>query len=209
MGKVVFDICGTMYKSNTTFDFLDFFFSGNKGYLKARRLSRLFFVRAVNKIIILLTGKDILRCYFVSYLKGVSRHRLQEQSNLFYRQCLSGREIDFTISKLNEINACCDIILASATLDCIAKVIADKYNVSYISSELEFINDICTGRMSVDLLGKKHQYFKGKIDLVVTDNKSDFKLIQLAEKSIVISNSRNKLFWVKKRMKNMSIFEVE
>lgn len=87
-------------------------------------------------------------------------------------------------------------MLCSASLDIVVSHIAKKLKVEYIASELEFNNEICTGKIIKDLLGIKDKIIDAqKIELVVTDNTSDLELIMKSPKSVILSTSKNFNFW--------------
>ncbi|WP_374542839.1 hypothetical protein [Flavobacterium sp.] len=89
------------------------------------------------------------------------------------------------------------VFLVSATVDPVAIAIAKELGVSYLSSQLAYDSSgICLGKLAIDLLGNKSKYFEDKkIALVVTDNKSDLNLCQMAESVIAVSKKKNINFW--------------
>ena len=48
MQIAVFDVCDTIYRVNTTFGFLDYYFGNNKKYIFFRKITKLFPVRVFN-----------------------------------------------------------------------------------------------------------------------------------------------------------------
>ena len=45
----LFDICGTIYRSNTTFDFLEFYLKENKRFRLYRAIYKSFFWKVINR----------------------------------------------------------------------------------------------------------------------------------------------------------------
>ena len=192
---IIFDVCWTMYKSNTTFDFIKYVYK-----VECINSFKLIFLNSlIVKFSILLLGKlvgrDIYRELFVKLLKGFSKERLQKTSEKFYNEFLLDKKIDYTFNLINSmpLNS---IILCSASLDIVVEHIAKMLNANFFASELEFKNGICTGRINNDLLGEKNKIFEHEnIDLVVTDNLSDLELVKKSSKSIILSNPKNIGFW--------------
>ena len=84
---VIFDICGTLFFSNTSFDFLDLIVQA-KSYSLFRKVSKTIFARIINKVSVLLLKKDLIRSIAVLYIKGMSKAELQEKADIFYNQYL-------------------------------------------------------------------------------------------------------------------------
>lgn len=191
----IFDVCWTMYKSNTTFDFIRFIYKIEN--IKSFRLILL--NSRIVKIIILLLGRilgrDIYRELFVGLLKGFTRQDIEFLSEKFYKNFLLKKRIDYTFDIFKKINAD-EILLCSASLDVVVAHIANELNVDFFASELEFKNGVCTGKISKDLLGVKDQILENKkIELVVTDNLSDLSLVKKSSKSVILSTPKNVNFW--------------
>lgn len=195
MKEVIFDVCWTMYKSNTTFDYIRFVYQAKKN--KSFRLIILNF--KITKLLILFLGKivgrDIYRELFVGLLRGFSRKDLNILSEKFYLEFLEEKKIGYTFDLFNKIDPK-EIILCSASLDVVVAQIANELKVDFFASELEFKKEVCTGRIIKDLLGKKDSILENKkIELVITDNLSDLNLVKKSSKSIILSLPKNINFW--------------
>lgn len=191
----IFDVCWTMYKSNTTFDFIKFVYKTEN--IKSFRL--IFLKSQIVKLVLLLLGRllgrDIYRELFVRLLRGFSRNKLDILSERFYREILIENKINYTFDIFEKINTD-EILLCSASLDVVVAHIANELNVDFFASELEFENGVCTGKISKDLLGMKDKILENKkIELVVTDNLSDLLLVKKSSKSIILSTPKNISFW--------------
>ncbi|TLT05307.1 hypothetical protein FE248_01035 [Aliarcobacter cibarius] len=199
-----------MYKSNTTFDFLDFMFVDNRKYVFFRMLSKHIFIKVLNKISLKIFNFDFVRSYFLSYLQNYSKSELENIANDFYDKVLVYKKNLKVINLLKEsINNNCNIKLASATIDIIASRISKEYNVEYISSTLQFKKGICTGKLENDLLGRKDKFFKNNIELIVTDNLSDLNLVKISNRKIILSKRKNFKFWEKQKFNNINIWEIK
>lgn len=205
---IIFDICDTIYNSNTTFDFLDYEFKGNKRYMLSRKISKTIFFRAINKSLKLFTV-DFTRAYFLYYLKGYSKHNLDVAVDNFFDDVLTHKKRQWVIDKLTKLkDEGKPVILVSATIDAIAKRIASEFSVEYLSSAISFRGDICSGRLERDLLGNKENYIHEDIELIVTDNLSDLPLVRMAEKSIILSSKKNITYWKDQNLQNCRIVTI-
>ena len=99
---VIFDICGTLFFSNTSFDFLDLIVQA-KSYSLFRKVSKTIFARIINKVSVLLLKKDLIRSIAVLYIKGMSKAELQEKADIFYNQYLLPLKLTILLIKLNSI----------------------------------------------------------------------------------------------------------
>ena len=198
----IIDVCWTLYKSNTTFDFISFVME--KKQRKKYRILNIYIIKSLLVLIGKLLKYDIYRYLYISLLKGFSKIQLEQLANDFYNQVLTNIKIDFSFSLVSTLPKDEEKILCSASLDIIIKEVAVQLGINqYDSSILEFDqNDICTGKLSKDILYKKHILFENKkINYVITDNKSDYDLLKKAERPIILSTKNNMAYWKKKNMK--------
>lgn len=190
---VLIDICGTLYFSNTTFDFFDSFIR-RKSYRAFRWFFKTFAGRAVNKIAVEFFKRDLIRYVAVRYLRGMKKTYLLEQARDFYKTFWEYLRNEDAMEELNHFRAKgYTIILASATLDFIAEVIAEHLEIScFFGTTLDYDGeDICLGTMRQDRLGHKSEaldamgvtipYF-----CVMTDNVTDKDLLRRADSAILI-----------------------
>ena len=191
MRLVVIDICGTLYKSNTTFDFLYWKFRDNWKYELFYMFYHLLCWRIVNKLIWKITDCDITRVIAVRFLKGISERELHEDANRFYDEFLIQRrniEVFDLLERLRLENKS-HLILLSATMDFIAKCVSRKTGIELRSAtELGYDKGLCIGKISKDVLGKKYKYINHleTIDMCITDDVSDLTLVKLSEETVII-----------------------
>lgn len=191
----IFDVCWTMYKSNTTFDFIKFIYEKESIKSTSLFLLNLKIIKVIILLIGKLIGRDIYRELFVRLLKGFTRNDLNALSENFYYNFLLKKKIDYTFEIFNKIDAS-EIVLCSASLDVVVAYIAHDLKVEFFASELEFENEVCTGKICKDLLGVKNSVLENKeIDFVMTDNLSDLELVMKSSKSVILSTSKNVNFW--------------
>ena len=85
---VVFDVCDTLYNTNTTFKFLDKIFINNKKYKIFRKISKLFPVMLLNYLFYKLIKIDFIRAFGTFFLKGEKVQEIKKISNNFVYQDL-------------------------------------------------------------------------------------------------------------------------
>ena len=189
---IIIDICGTLYHSNTTFDFLR--------YIKPIRSKILFSFpsKVFFKLFMLVTNQDLLRSMCIKCLSGIPKSYLYARAALFHNEVLKHKivlqtqELIYNFKKEQE----CDLYFYSASIDPVVHVISEFYSIPYKSSELQYSDGVSTGSLSLDLLGKKDAYLNNQqVKYVITDNKSDLKLIYKSEKSFIITSQNNLAFW--------------
>lgn len=208
MPNKIFDICGTLYKSNTTMDFCEFR-CDSKMLKSLLVLSKTLPSKILNKILIKLFDFDMIRNFHIYSLKNKTAEQLEKDAKFFIEQYLELKKIDEVHKKLEDFPKE-EIILVSATIKPIAKAISEKLgNLKYLSTTLQYKDGVCLGKISEDLLGEKHKYFHGQeIDFIITDNKSDYDLCLIAKEVIIVSNKKNKSFWQSKDLQNYKIIEI-
>ena len=123
---VLIDIDGTLFNSNSTFDFLDSLPHG-KWYGFYRKVGASIFGRIVNKLAIILFSKDIIRMIGINCLKGYSQKKLLTLGEEFYDNFLLQRKNSEVFNMLDEEKKNdSKIILASATLDFLSEIIKKR-----------------------------------------------------------------------------------
>lgn len=213
------DICGTLYRSNTTFDFLAFFFHSKRWHkiVEAFRSIRVFMI--LNALVMKLLHKDILRIWAISHLDGFSHDELLQMAILFHKDFLLQRENKEVMDIIRvEKKRGKKIVIVSATLDVIADVVAEYLEADVVlSSKLSYNNNICNGCLSEDLLANKLRILTEFGENppywgVITDNYSDADIIMKSQNAYLVQYrgrhdrwsfvSRNKKCNIKKIMIN-------
>ncbi len=205
--KIIFDICGTLYNSNTTMDFCEYRAVGIKK--KILKLSKTILAKVINKLSVKFFNFDLIRVLHIRSLKDLDINALQKDANDFVEQYLENKKIEEVHDILKNYDKN-DVILVSATIDIIANAIAQKLGgLKYISTTLEYKEDKCLGKIKDDLLGNKQHYFKNQeIEFIITDNKSDLDLCKMAKEVVIVSKKKNLSFWQSKDLKIQKIIEV-
>ena len=175
----IFDVCWTLYRSNTTVDFVLF-------YLKKTKYKRFVFFRfltyrPIARILTMLTNID-LREIIIDQLKDCEEVALKNTAELFYCDFLGNRKNEIVFSdfqKLKKQNY--EICLASASLDVVVSTIAKHNDVNFVSSRLGYMNGLCTGKLVLDATSKKYDLLQEKyglnyFDVMYTDNAEDLDI---------------------------------
>lgn len=196
------DICGTIFNSNTTFDFLKFYFSKKNWYKILIMIRKIKILIIINAIFMRLFQIDLLRYWALTHLKGYTKEQLCSMSDIFYKEYLTKRtniEATEIIEKMKRENK--ELILVSATLDCIACAVSKNMNIPCVfSSKLAFKNNKCLGRLQQDLLANKlNALVDNKINPpywgIITDNYSDMALIKKSQHVFLVQYSNKKNYW--------------
>ena len=196
------DICGTIFNSNTTFDFLKFYFSKKHWYKILIMIRKIKILIIINAIFMRLFQIDLLRYWALTHLKGYTKEQLSPMSDIFYKEYLTKRtnkEATEIIERMKRENK--ELILVSATLDCIAFAVSKNMNIPCVfSSKLAFKNNKCLGRLQHDLLTNKlNVLVDNKINPpywgIITDNYSDMALIKKSQHVFLIQYSNKKNYW--------------
>lgn len=199
---ILLDICGTIYRSNTTFDFLDYFFANNIRYKLFCLLFRCRLARLVNKVIASLCKYDFLRVFSVKFLEGYTEQEIMQKAEYFCNKILEYKKQDKVIEIINlNIDKQNRIIIVSATLDCVAFHVAKALGIDeHYASELEYRNNICTGKISNDLLDCKLVKIREKgitppFEMTISDNFTDIELMKHSKYSYIVSRVKRKRKW--------------
>jgi phosphoserine phosphatase len=206
-GIAVFDVCGTITKTNNTSDFIGFVLArdnpGRYGlFLLIRILSSLFSFLGIRSIL----GRDRLRDGQIALLRGYSQARIQAMSELYvddlFRKGLLNGGVLEAMKKEEEAGKA--VFLISAAIDPPIVAIARRLNVeNCFSSELEVENGQCTGRLRTDLLADKKSILAripGNVDWrdssVYSDNREDSDFMAgFGRRNVILNTSKARRTW--------------
>lgn len=206
----VFDVCGTLYRSNTTYDFLRYYFRQHD--LRKYVIIVLGLSLPV-KVIVFATAKIgwkwNLRKHLIGLLSGEPEAKLTAAATDFVKDWLPGREIADTHTVLTQAKAQGHpIILASGSLAPVIQAIALNLKVdTYQASTLETDgNGILTGKYLSDIKGCKERalHLKDHSYILATDNLDDLPLIVKAQKAYIVTKRKNLGKW-KKRLADLDV----
>lgn len=203
---VVFDVCNTLYDSNTTFDFIQFVIQRKlpRRTLSFKLLSFKYSPVFIGLVVLgKLYKKDIIRQKALKLLSGLKKEELLQLSEDFYDTHLENKKMHDVIAMLQQARSEADVWLFSNSIEPVIKTIAQRLQVNYEATELEYdANDIFTGNISRDLNGRKKEAFikrfgtQASIKLMCSDNRSDQEILKLAKKPfVVVYNHEQKKYW--------------
>jgi phosphoserine phosphatase len=209
----VFDVCDTLFYSNTTFDFLEFVLQqqGNKSkqtLLKAltKRWSPFFVGLAVLQKV---AGGDPIKTVALRLLAGIPKAELYTLGRRFVAEFLPARRIARSHELLAGLAATSTrVLLLSASLDPVIAALAESLgSVEFVSSQLEYdAQGRCTGRLERELTGQKQHALQQLVAnqaepmrlAVATDNFTDLELVTQAQvRYVVVHSAAAKQFWQK------------
>ncbi len=206
---VIVDVCGTLYDENTTAGFVRFLVAQSC----IRRMGRFWLLQLLrtkltrNFVIILgiVLNRDLFRIGYISCLKGISRNDLQYYAVEYAKVLERETAIPLVRDRLKKFESNgWQPILVSNSLDLVISEIGGMLGYDWLASSLGWQGDICTGKLSRDLKGRKLEAFeeafgsfRTKKIAVMTDNRSDIDLIDAASLSVLIAKRKPKP-WMKK-----------
>lgn len=198
MYKVVFlDLCGTLVKENTTFDFFNKVILPQKSFL-LRALWKSRFVQLVTKILSVCHIKyDLTKksCLFI--MRGHTEDELRNLAKSYMSTLTWRNEILFKVEKLVQHGY--KPVIVSASLPFLVEVVSNHLMIdTYICSEMEYKDEIFTGRLLTDLQGNKLDVLankKGDKSIFITDNQDDIICKDVVNYFIAVTNAKNYLYW--------------
>lgn len=218
-GICIFDICGTLYASNTTFDFLEFYLNDNWLFRCYRIIYQTIAWKIFNKFLRITFHYDLTRILALKFLKGRMRDELLIHARQFVADILSAKEHECIISIVREeIKRSPDKVwLVSATIDVVAEAVALSLGCKHFcSTQLEYEGGVCTGRIIQDLLGRKLDLLKraglaDHIQVFYTDDLSDADLLAVAACKGIVTHAKTKKQWTTtinlRQWTNITLFE--
>ncbi|MFD1466672.1 haloacid dehalogenase-like hydrolase [Hymenobacter caeli] len=203
----VFDVCDTLFYSNTTFDYLNYVLEqkqlgGRRRWLQllTKRWSPAYLGLAVWQK---LAGGDAIKAAALRLLVGIPKEELYALGRSFLKDFLGTRKIARTHELLaSSVGSRTRVVLISASLDPIIAALAVALEVEFVSSELDYDGrGRCTGRLRREMSGQKHHALRelAGADLrlaVATDNFTDRALVAgAAYRYVVVHRPADKPFW--------------
>lgn len=213
MKLAVFDVCGTLYDENTTFAFLDAYFSDNKKYKYFRKFSKSLVGKLLNYPFYRFLHKDIIRIFALRFLKGESLADIDKAAQEFVSVILPSKiKKDIVSRYLAYQEQGYTMVLMSGSLDVLIRHISVVFSAdNFFATELEYEGKLYTGKVSKDQLFNKSEVLQLAYPdivylVVVSDNKTDSPLFLLADKAFAVCKKEDQLiYW---RSKNISHLEL-
>jgi len=205
MKIALFDVCDTLYSVNTTFSFLDNYFTEHKKYLWFRKFTKLFVVKVANYLIYKYTKKDLIRLYATTFLKEKALQEIESYGHKFVNGFLSTKLKEPILNMLTHYKEeGYTIVLMSGSYEFIIKEVAEYVQADYFyASKLKEHDGFYFGRYDEDILLSKRELLAQNFPIieeliVVSDNKTDLPLLQIANSAYAVCNKQKDCtFWEK------------
>lgn len=214
----IFDVCGTLYRANTTFDFLEFYWreKNNRRLRLFFYLSRTTLGKAAWVILSKIYGQDLFRRLAVRTLFGERVDAIDDAAQRFVKVVLSSRvrsEVFHILDVQRSLGA--EIVLLSGSLCPVVRAIAFELKIERCHcSSLEEKDGILSGYFSDDVRGRKKEIFLKEISnsvefVFVTDNKEDLPLLEFSSSPYIVVRRKHKKFWKVNKPAHAILLEVE
>jgi phosphoserine phosphatase len=206
-GIAVFDVCGTITKTNNTFHFISFVLRRDR----TLRYGLLILIRILCPLVRLpglraVVREDLLRDGQIALLRGYSRDRLRKMAALYvedlFARGLLNRPVLEAIQQ--EKSRGRTVLLVSSAIDPPIGEIARRLDIGgYFSSELELHAGRCTGRLKTDLLARKPSILPripAPVDWqgssIYTDNREDADFMaRFGQRTVVLNAPADRQAW--------------
>lgn len=203
----VFDVCDTLFYSNTTHDFIAFAVAADRGVVS--RLIHASFNRKASPLyyVVLLISRvldtDIHLKMNLLFLRGYPKKELERTAARFMSEVLRNRHIDEVHALLNDhIKAGRTVVLCSASIEPVVRAVANALGIEhFFGSPLRYDHGIFNGALERSIRGNKAVELRahglnGKINFAVSDNTSDIELLREAlDPLAVVHNGKHREFW--------------
>lgn len=210
----VFDVCGTLTKTNNTMSFTYYALRNNNIRLLLFKILVLFEPIISFFHYITHSKTDFVRYLAIKLFRGLSVTDIEKKADLYVKQLFKQHLIN---NKVIDLLSFCrgkmEIIFISQSISMPIQALAKQLNIKFFeSTQLEEHDGKYTGKIKMDvnnnkveILAKITKLIRKPIikSLICTDNVEDYNLVKLfKDKYIVINNSQQNLFW-KSRKNNM------
>ena len=218
----IFDVCGTLFRDDTTVGFIRWHQRRTGQKAKALLLWLVFSPESPGnflvKVLERLTGKHLAKHLAFSTLKGVSEDSACRSAREYVDFLLEKRRIEPIFTNLQQaLEARHRVILASASIQPVIEELASRFQVEYVSSRLETRDDSFTGELERDLSGQKVEQLLKAVDPDLfngvchgySDNFSDEPLLHLCRyQTVVLHKPKHRKRWRLNGAKYLNLWEI-
>lgn len=182
---LLFDLDGTLFCGNSTYDFIEYIMHDNQKYKDFKRRYRV--LKIYNKVCNLFFRYDWYKKKSIEFLGGYTEKELQEKAKEFYENKMSYARIEpmlnFLQCSIN--NSKLETGIITATIDIVAEEVKRSTGVDFVyATKLVYEEGVATGQYQKDLLHKKLALFEKELSLkyekiyFFSDNAQDVKLLK-------------------------------
>ena len=206
----LFDFCGTIANFQTFDPFMEYIIKQRSliRYCILKNRGFQLICRMLERIMGLYGSHCFLyKMILVRQVKGIREDEMRTYGKSYYETVVRPNLVPETLGFLKECKESgCRIMIVSAGSRLYIEYFAKEFGVEdVISSEIEFRNGICCGRLARDCVGsskmtilreymEKHK-IQGSLELGVTDSISDKPLLESCRKKVIISHRKHQS-WV-------------
>lgn len=209
-----FDVCGTLYNANTTYDFYRYLFK------KYPRKSLAYYAftsipaKLIWKLLSLFNNTSLSRKIGLGLVKGFSENELKSNALEFFNERLIKLEINGIHDFMKYLHTRgVKIILVSASIHPVIEVIANHISAyKQFCTYLECDQKGCLTGNYIDLQGHKLEQIKKNFPdinlnncVFVTDNIEDEPFLKAVGYPIVVAHESMKKHWLQKNIKTIYI----
>ncbi len=206
---MIADVCGTLVHDDTTVGLLEHHFRRGSGANWPVRagLFRILSAKPTRKVFEFLeklSGRHLYKGSMLALLRGQTIAALDESAQDYAQLLLTERRCTPVTHVVAAATASGQLVLASASLEPIVAALAKRLDTPHVASQLELHNGHLTGRLSVDLTGRKECALSmlngtplppGGYDMI-SDNFSDLSMLRAAAKAtVVLRHPRHRRRW--------------
>lgn len=216
-GLIIFDVCGTLYNSNTTFDFLEFYWSRKGAHLSLvfLRLSRSLIGKIFWAVASRVSGKDLFRTVAIRTLAGERCDAVEAVAQTFAHDILASRSISpvielFRAQRLSGAR----LVLLSASICPVVRAIAINLSADgYYCTSLVVNDGRYGGSIERDMRGIKKQVYLQEMErggdfTFVTNNREDLPLLEIASTAYIVARNKDLKFWKSRMPAHARLIEV-
>jgi phosphoserine phosphatase len=211
----VFDVCNTLYRSNTTHDFVEFYLQHRPSWrLSIFRLLRIKLLGPVWAGLSWAMGRDVFRVISVKMLRGAPAEEMDRMAAEFVRTFLETRAKSRVLLLMDELRReQYRIVLASASFEWVVREIARVLNADgFFACTVAVEHGKIAGRYSCDIRGQKHcvvarQFPRAEDVVAITDNGEDADLIRMSSRAWIVCEQRKHQRWARMGLANSTFLE--
>lgn len=208
------DICGTLYRVNTSYCFLAYYFQRNN------RIKAVYFrlllslpAKVLWKIAGAVMDMEWLRKHLLGLLKGENEEKVMAEAKVFVREVLPKFK---NKNAWDRIASDRPVILVSATLSPVAKAIADEIAAEAVfATQMEVVDGVFTDRIAADARNRKLELLSDSkyapylsSSIFMTDNREDLPLLKAVKEAIVIADLKeHQRFWLKQQVPGLTFLK--
>lgn len=200
----IFDVCGTLFRQDTTLGLLRWHAWRRRKYLAYSLLALLLSSRSplfwTLKMLEKLSGRHLAKHVGLATLAGESIGEVHYSAHQYVTSLLAHDSIEPIHQLLSRAREDGQVVLASASMNPVIEALCQCLALEGVSSILEVKQGRCTGRLALDLSGRKIEALQERFGKDVlqresscyTDNLSDKGLLAACKYRTVVLHGKHR-----------------